>query len=408
LLIEQRVPPTLYKSEWFASPFDKGVEVLMQPGSTREDVAKVLSSAYINDAHDAVKKWNGLGETENFDWPKVLRESYENMQRGKVFEKLAKKYKNNEPVDLLALYSEIGSAIAKESFGLKPASEIDYKKYKPFMLSGYEPIDKTLGGIPTDGPIIVYGNTGVGKSKFAAALTNGILHQYPKKKAAIFTLEMNEVHWMSRTMKLFPSFKEVLPRLFVSGQARDIEDVVAQVTVGQFDFVVLDDMDNMVKSSEASEYERIYRRVKEVCRFCGIPFVVLGQPNRTAKIETSPHLDKKTNKMVGGRFLGRFDVAWSGAAENSAALQIALQTTNALDTSEETFPTSDDDMDYLIFWKSRDGWPGDYDPTKAIGPGAVVMKHSANWMGSPYGDRWKLWSVDSGRKAIGKSRRNEE
>ena len=398
LLLDGRVPPSMFKAEWFASPYDKGVEILMQPGATREDVAKVLSSAYISDAHDSVKKWNGIGETENFNWPDVLRDCYENVQRGKVFEKLAKKYKANEPVDLLSLYSEIGSAIAKESFGLKPASEIDYKTYKPFMPSGYEPLDKTLGGIPTDGPIIVYGLTGVGKSKFAAALTNGFLHQHPEKRAAIFTLEMNEVHWMARTMKLFPSFKDVLPRLYVSGQAKDIEDVVAQITVGQFDFAVLDDMDNMVKSSDASEYERIYRRVKEVCRFRGIPFVVLGQPNRAAKFAVDS----------GERFLSKYDVAWSGSAENSAALQIALQTANGLDMKSEEFPTSDDDLDYIILWKSRDGWPGDYDATKAIGPGAIIMSHSPNWEGKPYSGKWKLWPVNSVGRAIGKGKKKNE
>jgi len=229
-------------------------------------------------------------------------------------------------------------------------------------------------------------------------LTNGFLHQYKDKRAAIFTLEMNEIHWMSRTMKLFPTFKDVLPRLSVSGQARDIEDVVAQITMGQFDFAVLDDMDNMVKASEASEYERIYRRVKEVCRFRGIPFVVLGQPNRASKIA----LDG------GERFLGRYDVAWSGAAENSAALQVALQTANGLDMKSEEFPTTDNDMDYVIFWKSRDGWPGDADSTKPIGPGAIVMKHSANWHGEPYGGRWKLWTVNSGGRAIGKKRSKKE
>lgn len=398
LLLEQRNMPSLYKPEWFAEPFDRGVEILMKQGATREDVAKVLSLTYLNDAHDAVKKMNGLGETENFDWVTSLRVAYENAQRGAKLKKIAKRLEDNEEVDILPLYSELGSAIANDSFGLRPANEIKYTEYKPFMPCGYEPIDKTLGGIPSDGPIIVYGLTGVGKSKFATALVNGILHQYPEKKAAVFTLEMNAEHWLWRTVKLFPSMKEVLPRLHVSGQARDIEDVVAQITLGGYDFAVLDDMDNMVKSSDASEYERIYRRVKEVCRFVGIPFVVLGQPNRQAKFSVSE----------GERFLSKYDVAWSGAAENSAALQIALQTANGLDMHSEEFPTADDNQDYLIFWKSRDGWPGDYDPKLAVGPGAVVMSHSANWMGKPYGGRWKLWPVNSGgRKATHKKKKEE-
>ena len=394
LCLEGRVPPSMYKYEWFCAPYDKGIQVLMEPGARKEDVAKVLSSSYISDAHDAVHKWNGIGDKENFDWPGALRQAAENFQRGKKLEKVAKKLIENGDVDILPIYSELGSVIANESFGLKPASDVDYKHYKPFMPCGYAPIDNTLGGIPSDGPIIIYGLTGVGKSKLSTAIINGFLHQYPDKKAAVFTLEMNEEHWMWRTINLFPDMKKILPRLYLSGQAKDIEEVVSQVTIGQFDIAVLDDMDNMVRSSDASEYERIYRRVKEVCRFLGIPFIVLCQPNRIAKVAVES----------GERFLSRYDVAWSGSAENSAALQIAIQTANGLDMHSQEFPTSDDDLDYLIFWKSRDGWPGDYDEKKSVGPGAVIMKHSPNWNGKPYSGRWKLWPVNSGGRAIGKDK----
>lgn len=400
LCLEGRLPSSMYKSEWFTTPYDKGMEILSRSGASKEDVAKVLSSAYISDAHDSVHKWNGIGETENFDWNKSLRVAYENFERGKKLEKISKKLKENEEVDILPLYAELGTAISGESFGLKPASEIDFKSYKPFKPSGYDPIDKTIGGIPTDGPIIVYGLTGVGKSKFAVAVINGLLHKHPTETAAIYTLEMNAEHWLSRSLKLFPSLSEVLDRLYVSGSVRDMEELVAEVSAKKVNYVVLDDMDNMVKTSDASEYERIYRRVKEVCRFLGIPFFVLCQPNRAAKFAVES----------GERFLSRFDVAWSGAAENSAALQVALMTTNALDMQAETFPTSDNDLDYIIFWKSRDGWWGDIDPTKSVGPGSVVLEHSVNWSGKPYGGKWKLWNVQSGSKKMSKksTKRSED
>jgi hypothetical protein len=396
LVMEQRIPASMYKPSWFLPPYDEGIEILLKPGATKEDVAKVLNSAYISDAHDAVAHWNGISESQNFDWAKSLRIAYENFERGRKFEKISKKLKENEDVDILPLYGELGAAIANESFGLRAASEIDYKNYKFFKPSGYAPIDNTIGGIPSDGPIIVYGLTGVGKSTFTTGVINALLHKYPNDTAAIYTLEMNDTHWLARTMRIFPSIKEVMPRLFVSGSVKDIEELVAEITAKKVNYVVLDDMDNLVKSSDASEYERVYRRVKEICRFMGIPVFVLCQPNRNAKFDVEQ----------GNRFLGRFDVAWSGAAENSAALQIALQRTNGLDMQAETFPTADNEMDYVIFWKSRDGWPGDNDPTKAVGPGAAIMEHSANWNGKPYAGKWKLWPVQSGSKKMSKSKRD--
>jgi hypothetical protein len=395
LCMEGRALPTLYKSEWFAYPYNEGMEVLQKKGAAREDVAKVLNSSYISDAHDCVHKWNGIGDLENFDWAKALREAYQSNVTGRKLKKISKKLEDNEPVDLLSLYGEIGAAISNESYGLQVASEIDYKTYKPFEKCGYAPIDNTLGGIPSDGPIIIYGVTGVGKSKFATALIGGLLKLYPEKTAAIYTLEMNEKHWLWRTMNLFPEMKKVADRLHVSGSVRDIEELVAEVSAKKVNYVVLDDMDNMVKHSDPSEYERIYRRMKEICRFLAIPVFILCQPNREAKWAV----------QNGERFLGKYDIAWSGAAENSAALQIALQSTSSLDMKEDAqiFPTADEKMDYVIFWKSRDGWPGDYDPQKQVGPGAVVMEHSPNWNGKPYAGKWKIWNPDSGgKKTVGK------
>ena len=66
LILSERCLPSLYKPEWFSAPYDKGVEILMKPGSSKEDVARVLSSAYINDAHDSVRNWNGVGEEVEF------------------------------------------------------------------------------------------------------------------------------------------------------------------------------------------------------------------------------------------------------------------------------------------------------------------------------------------------------
>lgn len=153
LLIDNRVPPTQYKPEWFAAPYDSGVEILQQRGKTKEDVAKTLSSAYINDAHEAVKRWNGIGDKENFDWAKALQKSYINSELSRPLAKAAKRLAENEDVDLLPIYGQISSIIASEASGLTQASTIDYTHYRPFMKSGNPVMDKILGGMPSDDPL---------------------------------------------------------------------------------------------------------------------------------------------------------------------------------------------------------------------------------------------------------------
>lgn len=395
LILDDRVPVEMYKQDWFSSPYDKAVGILLQKGSTKEDIAKVLSSSYMNDAHNSVKRMNGLGES--FDWVKSLQESYENEMRGEKLQKIAKKLKENEPVDFLKLYSDIGSVISQESTGLAKLSEIS-DDYAPFKFTGYDPIDKTIGGIPTDGPIIIFGSSGIGKSKFVAGLITSLLKMYPNETAALYTLEMNAVHWKSRTAQLFPKILEVKDRLYVSGSVKDIDELVAEITAKKVNYVVLDDIDNMVKESSPAEFERVFRRIKEVCRFMGIPFFVLAQIAREKEIAING-----TGQGGKSRFLLKTDIAWSSAAEKSAALLLGLQTVmDEIDMSEDAYVKDSMPLDYIIAFKSRDGWLGDRDSRYQVGPGAIVLEHTSNWTGKPYANKWKLWSKNRTTRIGGK------
>lgn len=384
LAMEGRIPTSALRPKIFDAPYDRGIEVLLKKGAKREDVAKVLNSRFISDAHDAVHHWNGVGDKENFDWIGALEESYENQELGKVLRKTGEKLENNDAVDLLPIFNKMSARVAGQQSGLRPLKEVDTSDYEPFMDSGDTAHDAIAGNWPNDGPVVAYGKTSVGKSFWLANKTDLFLHKYPKKKAAIYTLEMTERHWKVRNFEMYPSLAQVEDRLYVSGIVSTIEQIVSEVMVNQFDFVGIDDIDNLVQQNSADEYERVYRKVKEICRFLEIPVVVLAQPNRMAKLS--------------GKFLSMYDIAWSGAAENSAALLVALQKANALDMDDETFPTEDEDMWYEIMWKSRDGWP------KQLGPGAIVRKKSKQlWRGEAY--KGRLWTPHYEKAKIGNGRK---
>lgn len=397
LVMEGRYSAQMYDANDYITPYDEIIRILQQPGATKEDLAKskVISAKILQDCHDAVKRLNGLGEFENFNWQEALIKAKRQYDAGKALKKVGERAERNEEVEWLPVQGLITSLAINDSFGLTQASQVDYSSYKPFKKSGTKVIDDILGGFPSDGPIIVYGLTGVGKSHMAASTMDNLLHEYPHATGGIYTLEMSAEHYLWRETNMYKSLSEVLDRLYVSGSVKDVEQLVGEVTTKRLDYVVLDDMDNMVKEQSASEYERVYNRIKAICRFLKIPVFVLCQPNRNAKLS--------------GRFLGRYDIAWSGAAENSAALQIALQTANALDMDDDTFATFDDSKSnnekdknkyYMIFWKSRDGWPAQ------AGPGAIILDPSKQmWRGKPVEGRNKLWLPGSSRRnTIGKKK----
>jgi hypothetical protein len=395
-ILEGKANPIEYDPKYFRPPYNKVIQALKENPEALKDkdkadsiISKILLLEEIELAHQVAARQNGLGEEGVFNFRGALADAYYAWTLGDEAEKLGKKMKNNEEVDLLPYYSKLTSHLGGQKSGLRKADEIDFSHYKPFMKSGYKPIDDIIGGIPSDGPVVVYGLTGVGKSHWTFNMVCCWLAEHPDKTAAIYTLEMGEEHYLQRELAMYPEHKAVLSRLHVSGSVRNIEELVAEVSASHVGMVAIDDMDGLVSEQAASEYEKVYKRVKEICRFLKIPVIVLGQPNRTAK--------------VANRFLNTYDIAWSGASENSAALLIALQRVDPTDGDfqDDRFPPSHDNKPryYMIFWKSRDGWP------LQIGPGAIRIEPGANgkynqmWKGEVYKN--KLWTPSGGSLGSG-------
>ena len=378
LILSNRRTPQSYIADDFEYPFSDAVKYCQEHEDwSKEDLVKILAPTFIQDAEHAIVSLNGMGDST--DWAAILRDYAEDARLGEVLERSGKNLKKGKQVDYLTLSGHIQSRILKQSTGLTKLEDIDCENYQPFIKSGYHPIDSILGGIPADGPIVVYGLTGVGKSHWLANIMSKFLHEHKDKTGAIYTLEMGAEHWKWRETKMYKHLLEVNDRLHVSGSVGDIEQLVAEIATKNLSVVGIDDLDGLARENSAAEFERLYKKVKEVCRFMKIPVFVLAQPNRAAKLR--------------GGFLGRYDVAWSGAAENSAAMLIALQRTNSLDLGDEDevhmFETFDENHEYMIVWKSRDGWPGDYAEGGQVGPGAIILNQSKRlWEGEPIGEKW--------------------
>jgi hypothetical protein len=392
LVLEGKKSPQSVLADDFSEPYSQAIDYMQKnPGWTNEDIIRIVSISFMQDAIHAAKSLNGLGEST--DWGSLLKNISENNKLADTLEKYARKLKKGDEIDILHLSGAIQSRVLKQSSGLTRGSEIS-NEYKPFIKCGYKPLDLILNGIPADGPIVVYGVTGIGKSHFATNLISRFLHQHPDKKGAVYTLEMSAEHWKWRATKMYRHLSDVMDRLYISGSVRDVEELVAEISAHAMDIVVIDDLDGLARENSAAEFERIYKKVKEICRFLKIPVIVLAQPNRMAKLS--------------GKFPGRYDIAWSGAAEDSAALLIALHRGDELDISSEggepLFPVFSEPHEYLIIWKSRDGWPGDYEEGGQFGPGAIILKPSNQglWEGDIVGDR-VLWRPGAAKR-VGKKK----
>lgn len=383
LVAEGLISPQVIDPNWFAQPYDRGAKEMCKTGAAKEDLAKVLPSDVLNTMHNKVAHMNGAGAM--YDWVDMLHRAYNSFRLGDRLERAAYALKKNAPTDLAPIHQHLSEYLTHGMTGIRTAAEIDYHKYEPFQDSGIDYIDRIIGGWPTDGPIVVFGDTGVGKSFFGAKMLIEYLLHHQHKTGAVYSFEMSEEHWMSRTYKMFPTIEKVRSRLYVSGSVDKPNDLVPEVMTHNFDFIVVDDMDNMFEGeANPGKYEASFKVIKRIARLKKIPVVALSQA-------------KQRGEGQMGRFLGKYDAAWSAANERSAALLIALQNAGTLDRNwkgDDTYPIEDEAMQYLIFLKSRDDWP------KQRGPGAIILKmdmDTANqyksriWSGELYKGESRLW-----------------
>lgn len=374
----------LLNPEHFAPPFNLGAKKLKN-GGTREDlvIPGKIDTAMLNRMHDKVTRFNGAGTL--YDWMTMLENAYQRYVLGDLYSRMSYRLMNNEEVDLAEVHQKTREHMeSKLVSGIRPASAVDWQTYKFFMPSGNEYIDRIFGGMPTDGPIVTFGDAGTGKSHWAAGLVSDLLGYHRAKTAGVYSFEMSEEHWLKREIAMFPSIMNILDRLYVSGQIRTPEQLVNEVNTHQFDILVIDDMENMVKGApDAGKYEEAYKIIKSICRFSKIPVIVLAQPNRSGK--------------KSGMFLQKYDIAWAG--ENDAALMIALQNAGRGQQgwvqANPPYPMEDYWMQYQIFLKVRD------EPIGFHGLGAIVTQMERDTDGSHkhkifrgplYEDQWKMWN----------------
>lgn len=391
LMSEERLAPMVAAPEWFKYPMNEGVKVLQKPGGRKEDLMKVLPQDLITHIHNRVSSMNGSGEW--YDWVGGLKDAYEGQLLADQYERDARALRQNKPVDLQRSYAMTTAKLTRGESGLVRATDIDYSKYKPFIKSGNEYIDRIIGGYPADGPIVIFGDTGTGKSHFGAGAVVDILKAHVDWTAAIYTFEMGVKHWMWRESQMYPAMNRMLDRLYVSStQDAGGEQMMAEILQKRPNFVLIDDMDNMVKGEASpAKYEAQYKVIKTICRLLEIPVMVLGQPNRTAK--------------TSARFLRKWDISWSGAGENSAALLIGLQNATKLrqEWADTTYPTENRLLQYMMFMKSRDDWP------MQRGPGAIITEMGPTiWKGKLWHDEWKLHPDISMGRAMGVVEESED
>ena len=396
-IADGRASPGQFVADDFAAPYNQAMKVIKSHPEAvgKKDVIDVLLSQVltwddITEAHNQAGRLNGLGEDGVFDWRGALVESTSKLTMMPELKRMLRACEQNDPIDWTSLHSKVNQMIAGRKDGPIAANLIDFESHVSYMPSGIGWLDSVIGGWPTDGAIVVVAPQGTGKSFFQFFSICSWLQINPEKTACIYTLEMPAKHYLARSLEMYPQFLDIVRsgRLFVSSSARSAEEIAAQTAIGKYGFIGVDDVVRVAKIASAERFEATYITLADISRLEGIPVQILAQPNREAK--------------KSGKFIDIFDAAWSGAAENAAAMFMTLNKVFYADPTwvdERFVPVESENPHkterlYACFWKFRDTRPAQYQQ----GIGAIRIepdKHTGYykqiWVGSALGN--KLWPV---------------
>ena len=405
-IADGRADPQQFTTNDFPAPYNQAIKIVKdhpEAIGNKDAVDILLTQALtwddITEAHYQAGRLNGLGEDGVFDWRGSLVEATGKLSMIPELKRMLKMCEQNDPIDWTQLHNKTNQMIAGRRDGPQAANTIDYKSYVAYTPSGIPWMDKVIGGIPTDGPIVVVAPQGSGKSYFQFYSICSWLLVNPDKTACIYTLEMPAKHYLSRSLEMYPQFLPLVEsgRLFISSSARSAEEIAAQTAIGKYGFIGVDDIVRVAKVANAERFEATYITLADISRLEGIPVQILAQPNREAK--------------KSGKFIDIYDAAWSGAAENAAAMFMTLNKVFYADPTwqdERFVPVESENPHkterlYVCFWKFRDNRPAELQQ----GLGAIRIEPDKNtgyyrqiWVGEALGN--KLWPVSYKRPtAIG-------
>lgn len=281
-------------AENFIEPYPRGVKYLRTSKAPSPDkiVECVGLPAYQAAVH-AAEHVNGL----KVNWPTLLHQAALNHALGLNFERIAVKLKAGETVD----FGPVQKALRQHDDGLPQLTQMSTIKAsgQDYEVTGFEPLDHWVGGLPKSTLTLVIGPPGTGKTYFFLKLAECYARQ--RKKVILFSLEMTMQQITRRAMKSMGMARSLADYIWVCDDILSPGDLssIAGRTEGAeligVDFAELLMVGERSEAAMAEAYWTLFVCAKNL----GLPLVILGQQNRASLSEMVPMMGASRNTGMG-------------------------------------------------------------------------------------------------------------
>lgn len=274
LLLENRISLTLVRPELFFPPYDSVIKE-MKKGRTPEELVEKCGFSLIQTAHTAVMGMNGLGESVN--WIQLLEKTKSLYEAGQQLEKSSKKLLRGEDIE----WSHITDIARKVQVGQAgdfiPLSEVERGEI-PFISSGWDNIDKHLGGIPEVGMVLIGGDPGIGKTTGMGRFASCFVRKHTNKKVAVFSLEMILCELATRMDEVEQLSKDEQSRILLCETPLNADAIINKAaTIEDLGLICVDFADLVVEEDTENAYAKMYRTFMFGAKQLHVPIIVLVQ-----------------------------------------------------------------------------------------------------------------------------------
>lgn len=280
MIIQGKVTPAAVRPTSLMAPYDSLVSLFTKSKSspTIEKIVEAIGPMAYDAAISAADKTKNLPAS----WPTLLETAASRREAGQAFMKHGQRLMDGEDVDLSPIHA-VMSRLDRNLTQLVPLSKVKSDK-KPFIETGYEPLDTNLGGVPQAGLTVVAGRPGVGKTWFMLKLAAAFALKH-KCKVAIFSLEMTSQQFMFRAKELLKLPKEVLDLIEICDDVLGVSDIASIASRADGVGMIAVDFAELLLEGDSMQSEQtmayIYRTLAWLAKRMGIPVVLLSQLNRS-------------------------------------------------------------------------------------------------------------------------------
>lgn len=349
LVFDGKEPQGHFVPELFYPRYAEVFEDLIDPDTDREDLI-IKYGNVIQACVNAANSFNGVAK--EVDWREVLVRSKMQAIVAEDMEKKARRMKEGQSVDIHPLIEKLKALDSGGHVGGVRAVDISETELLKIP-SGWDAIDKNLGGYPEYGLVIVAGREGTGKTTMIGRLATSFINEYPTKDVEIFTLEMLNGELLGKIFQFDQNFKdnpELRQHIILNENGRITpEEIAAEIAtwMPNLGLVIIDYVDLLVKEKDDTSYGQMYDCLMKAARENRIPIVAFAQ-FKTTFSGGVPHPE---------------DIYFIGTARKNAwnvwCIWSPGNETGRVDRLEkEGFPEVyelDDEL-WLLAWKQRGGW----------------------------------------------------